>query len=305
MPKKQALQDLSIDELRWLLMEKRRVSRHERIERYRRTGRVVMLASDMETPSLESWHTGLLTDQDDAAPAKPRSRGRRILNGFLLVVEIGAVLGFIFILFNGLTVIQELNREVATSLEQPTLSPTPVIRAVVLPSGHTPPTSPGGSQFNEAEIPAYLRPMVQSFSNVALPTPGPEQAVRLQIPAIGVNQQVVQGDSWEQLKKGIGQHAGTANPGEKGNVVLSGHNDVFGEFFRYLDQLKPGDVVTLYTNQRSYTYVVVDTQIVEPSQVSVMDSTSQPTVSLISCYPYLIDNKRIVVTARLQGSESQ
>lgn len=305
MPKKQDLQDLSLDELRWLLMEKRRASRQERIERYRRTGRVVMLASDAETPALESWHTGLLTDPEEATPTKPRSRSRRILDAFLLVVEVGAVLGFIFILFNGLNLIQELNREVATALEQPTLSPTPVIRAVVLPSGHTPPSSPGGSQFNEAEIPAHLRPMVQSFSNVALPTPGPEQGVRLQIPAIGVNQQIVQGDSWEQLKKGIGQHAGTANPGEAGNMVLSAHNDVFGEFFRYLDQLKPGDVVTVYTSQRSYTYVVVNTQIVEPDQVSVMDSTNQPTVSLISCYPYMIDNKRIVVTARLQGSESQ
>jgi sortase A len=33
--------------------------------------------------------------------------------------------------------------------------------------------------------------------------------------------------------------------------------------------------------------------------VSVMESTLRPTVTLVSCYPYLVDNQRIVVTAEL------
>jgi sortase A len=300
-PKKQSFQDLSVDELRWLLMEKRRSARRARLERYRRTGRVVMVASDFDSPTLQSWRTGSLSDLDDIA-APPRSRGRRILDGLLLIVEISAVIGFIFILFNGLNLIQELNREVISAIEISTLTPTPLITAVVLPSGHTPPTSPGGSQFNEAEIPNHLRPLVQSFTNVPVPTPGPEQAIRIQIPAIDVNQQVVQGDGWEQLKKGVGQHLGSANPGEKGNLVLSAHNDIFGEIFRYLERLEAGDEVIIYTSQRSYSYLVVDKQIVEPTQVEVMSPTNQPTVTLISCYPYLVDNKRIAVTARLQSS---
>jgi sortase A len=101
---------------------------------------------------------------------------------------------------------------------------------------------------------------------------------------------------------GVAQHPGTPNPGDKGNLVLSGHNDIFGEVFRDLDRLKPGDTVIIYTDQRAYTYIVVDAQVVEPTQVDVMDPTTQPTVTLISCYPYLVDNKRIVVTARLQTS---
>lgn len=281
-------------------MEKRRSARQERLERYRRTGRVVMIASDVERPVLESWHTGILID-DEGAPAA-RSRGRRILDIFLLLIEIGAVVGLIFILFNGMSVIRELNREVVSVLEQPTLTPTPLIVAVVLPSGHTPPNSPGGSQFNDAEIPEHLRPLMQSLVNVTLPTPGPEQAIRIQIPSIRVDAPVVQGDGWEQLKKGVAQHAGTANPGQKGNIVLSAHNDIFGEIFRDLDRLKPGDQIILYTNQRSYTYLVADNQIVEPTQVDVMGPTSQPAVTLISCYPYMKDDQRIVVTARIESS---
>ena len=103
------------------------------------------------------------------------------------------------------------------------------------------------------------------------------------------------------MKKGVGQHANTANPGEKGNTVLSAHNDIFGEIFRDLDRLQPGDQIILYTNQRSYTYLVVDTQIVEPTEVEVMSATNQSSTTLISCYPYLVDNQRIVVKARLQS----
>jgi sortase A len=111
----------------------------------------------------------------------------------------------------------------------------------------------------------------------------------------------VQGDGWEQLKKGVGQNIGSTNPGQDGNVILSAHNDVYGELFRYLDKLQPGDQVVLYTQQRQYTYVVDRTAVVEPTAVEVMASTGSPTVTLISCYPYLVDKQRIVVFARLQN----
>lgn len=297
MPKQKSPQDLTVDELRWLLVEKRRAAREQRLERYRRTGRTVRLVSDLDGPSLDSWRARPETEETSS---DMRSRGRRILDGLLLLVEVSAVIGFIFILFNGLNVIRELNQEVAAVIDQPTLTPTPLIAAVVLPSGHIPPNAPGGTRFNEDEIPEHLRPLVQSWYNAPVPTPGPEQAVRIQIPAIEVDAPIVQGDGWEQLKKGVGQHIGSANPGERDNVVLSAHNDIFGEIFRHLDRLVPGDLVILHTNQRSYTYVVVDTKVVQPTAVEVMAPTTQATATLISCYPYLKDNLRIVVIARLQ-----
>ncbi|HLF91259.1 MAG TPA: class D sortase, partial [Anaerolineales bacterium] len=140
------------------------------------------------------------------------------------------------------------------------------------------------------------------LASIPIPTPAPEQAVRIQISAIGVDAPIVQGDGWEQLKKGVGQNIGTANPGQRGNLVLSAHNDIFGEIFRFLDQLKPGDTVVIYSNQRSYTYVITGSKIVEPTQVEVMAPTSDASATLISCYPYRVDDKRIVVTAKLQDS---
>jgi sortase A len=301
---KKSLDKLTVEELRGLLIEKRRASRQERLEHFRRTGRVVWVAPDVEGPTLGDLRSGPLDEaqEEETLSAVPsRWARKRLLEAILLTVEILAVLGLIFLLFNGVNLIRELNQEVVTALEQPTLTSTALITAVVLPSGHTPPTSPLGAQPNEAEIPEHLRPLVQSLADIPVPTPGPEHAIRVQIPAIGIDAPVVQGDGWEQLKKGVGQHIGSVNPGEKGNLVLSAHNDIFGEIFRDLDRLRSGDVITLYTNQRAYSYVVTGSKTVEPTQVEVMEQTTQPVVTLISCYPYLVDNKRIVVTSRLQS----
>lgn len=291
--------DLTIEELRRLLVDKRRAARRERLARYRKTGRVVSLSADVQSPTLEDLRSG---GEEASEPEEQVgvSRRKRAFDRLLLVIEVVAVLGLVFIIFNGLDLIRQLNQQVAEVLEQPTLTPTPLIVAVVLPSGHTPPNSPGGARPNDAEIPDHLRPLVQSLASLPVPTPGPEQASRIQIQTIGVDAPIVQGDGWEQLKRGVGQHIGSANPGQDGNVVLSAHNDIFGEIFRHLDQLQPGDEVTVYTNRRAHTYVITGWEVVEPTAVEVMAPTKDPTLTLISCYPYLIDDQRIVVKATLQ-----
>ncbi len=303
MPRRRTPEDLTVDELRRLLVEKRRRLRSDRLDHFRRTGRVVMLAPDLPPAALQDLRTSPVVETPEevdfpAAPVNPR---RRWMDRVLLGVEVLAIVGLVLILFNGLGILRDLNREVAAALAQETIVPTPLITAVVLPSGHTPPDASGNARPNEAEIPEHLRPMVQSIANLPVPTQGPETAIRIQIPAISVDAPIVQGDGWEQLKKGVAQHIGTANPGQRGNVVLSAHNDIFGEIFRNLDRLQPGDQVVLYTQQKQYIYVVTRTEITEPTRVEVMAPTSEPTATLISCYPYLVDNQRIVVFTKLQN----
>jgi len=293
-------QDLSVRELRRLLIEKQRAGRHERIERYRETGRVVRLVSDEEESTWEDLRTSSPAGEKSTDPdSEKKRRKKKVIDGFLLAVEILAVLGLVFVLFNGMGILQQLNREVALALEQPTLTPTPLIKAVVLPGGHTPPDSPGGSRPNIEEIPSHLRPVVQSYWEIPVPTPGPNHAIRLQIPKIGKDVPVVEGDGPEQLKKGVGHYIYSANPGENGNVVLSAHNDIHGEIFRDLDQLEEGDLVIVFSARQSYTYAVEEVLVVEPSQVEYLESNGEPVVTLISCYPYMVDNKRIIVIANL------
>jgi sortase A len=299
-PKKGRTEDLSVEELRRLLVQKRRGIRQERLERFRRTGRVIMLASDSEPATLENMRSSSVAEEADVP--KLKSRSKRLADGVLLAIEVTAVLGLLFVLFNGLDLIRQLNKEATAYLVQPTFTPTPLIVAVVLPSGHTPPNSPGGARPNEAEIPEHLRPLVQSLETIPLPTPGPQHATRIQIQNLGVDAPIVLGDGWEQLKKGVGQHVGSVNPGNDGNLILTAHNDVFGEIFRDLDKLKPGDEVQVYTSQKVYTYVVTGTKIVEPDEVSVMAQGKDAVITLISCYPYMVDKQRIVVTAALVNS---
>lgn len=289
---------MSVEELRRLLIEKRRGARRVRLEHFKRTGRVVDVAPDILAESAPVVDT--LEETADQPPGTETKR-RRVMDRVLLAVEILAVVGLVGVLIGGVNILRALNQEVASALIQETLTPTPLVMAVVLPSGHTPPDAQGNTRPNLDEIPSHLQPMVQSLANLPIPTPAPDQAIRIQIPSLSVDAPVVQGDGFEQLKKGVGQNVGSANPGQNGNIVLSAHNDVYGELFRYLDKLVPGDQVVLYTQQRQYVYVVDRTVIVEPTAVEVMASTGSPTVTLISCYPYLVNKQRIVVFARLQN----
>ncbi len=285
------------------MIEKKRQSRQQRLEAFRRSGRLMDIApTPQSNPS--SVLDEFITEETVAQPASEeevrQERRKRRFDRLLFLIEIVAIAGLVYLIFNGVTIVQDLNQQVSDALVQSTVTPTPLVRAVVLPSGHTPPTSEGGAQFNEAEIPEHLRPLHQSFASAPPPPRRPEQAIQIVIPAIDVDAPVVMGDGWEQLKQGVAQRIGTADPGDNGNMVLSAHNDIFGQIFRHLDKLQPGDEITVYTNVRAYTYVIEQEPfVVEPTFVQVMEPTPDPTLTLISCYPYLVDTERIIVKASL------
>ncbi|HCU98579.1 MAG TPA: hypothetical protein DGM69_04455 [Chloroflexi bacterium] len=290
MKDRRSVDDLSIEELELILRIKKNKVREERLRAYRDSGRA--LQSSINSELSDSW-----------SPPKKRFQLSQITSRIMLVVEIGAVLGLLYLGYDIWQTRETINKEakeVISAESFPTSSPTPMITAVVLPGGHIPPTDPGGTRFNESEIPENLRPMIQSLPAIIVPSPEAKQASRIMISTINVDAPVVQGDGWEQLRRGVGQHIGTSNPGENGNLVLSAHNDIFGEIFRDLDKLLPGDEINVSTMGQQFTYLVTDTLIVEPTEVSVMNQTKTPTITLISCYPYLIDNKRIVVFGQLQ-----
>lgn len=239
-------------------------------------------------------------------PGNPKrlAAGRRpikwrwIGDQLLLLVEIVALLGFVLVVARMVTTVQGLEEESRAIQALPTPTPTPFIGVVVLPGGHTPPDALGRSE--PAPIPTHLQSLVAQITPLPVPTPGPEHPRRIVIPMIGVDAPVVKGDDWESLKKGAGHHIGSANPGERGNSVISAHNDIYGKIFRDLPQMNVGDEVFVHTEKQSYRYVVEQTRIIEPTEVSVMAPTSSPVLTLISCYPYGINTHRIVVIAALQ-----
>lgn len=309
------VEELSIEELEEILAIRKREAREARLKRLRAEGRVLDVPEVVATVSEQSpaphsepaalaWRSKVSEFYEEEKPRRhfgpsPQT-ARRWRDRLLLLVEVGAIVGLILIFINVQQARIETNESAsAAQPAQPTPVPTPLINAIVLPSGHRPPIAPGGAAPNLDEIPAHLRAYAQSITPQPVPTPGPGQPTRIQIPAINVDAQIVPGDSWEQLKKGVGHHVGSANPGERGNLVLSAHNDVFGEIFRHLDQLKSGDEVIVYSGSQRYRYTIGEQRLVAPTQVEVMLPTNEPTVTLISCYPYLVNNQRIVVSGQL------
>lgn len=210
----------------------------------------------------------------------------------LLVVELGVLAALSFVLISSLATLREINRDASQAQVLPTLTATAAIQ-VVLPGAYVPPDAP-------IEVPAHLRSLVDPVTPVPVPTPGPEQAVRIQIPAINVDAPVFPGDDEETLKRGAGHRLGSANPGERGNSVISAHNDVYGEIFRDLPALDVGDEVFVHTVSQVFRYVITQRRIVEPTEKSVVRGTSTPVLTLISCYPYGVSTHRIVVTGELE-----
>jgi sortase A len=118
---------------------------------------------------------------------------------------------------------------------------------------------------------------------------------------VKVDASIYGGDDPVTLQRGVGHSVGTANPGDDANMVLSAHNDVWGELFRDIQYLEPGDEIRIQTNgNRWYTYDVVKKEIVGPTDVWVMARGNEPIVTLITCHPYRVDTRRMVIFARLR-----
>jgi sortase A len=123
---------------------------------------------------------------------------------------------------------------------------------------------------------------------------------RLEIPSLGVSTIVREGEDARTLQLAIGHIAGTALPGAAGNMGLAGHRDTF---FRRLREINPGDVIRLVTVEGTYTYAVEGTQIVDPDDVWVLDPTPQPSLTLVTCYPFTYLGaapERFIVRANLK-----
>jgi sortase A len=121
----------------------------------------------------------------------------------------------------------------------------------------------------------------------------------LEIPKIRLTAPVLDGTDSFTLNHGVGRIPGAARPGEKGNVALAGHRD---SYFRGLKDLKEGDPILLKTHAGVDAYAVDQLRIVAPQDLSVLQATESPTLTLVTCYPfYFVGSapKRFVVTAHL------
>jgi sortase A len=113
---------------------------------------------------------------------------------------------------------------------------------------------------------------------------GPDGLVgRMQIPRLHLSAIIMDGTDHATLRHAVGHIRGTGLPGEPGNVGLAGHRDTF---FRSLKHIRLGDLITLSTSGAEYRFLVASTRIVDPSEISVLDPTSDEVLTLVTCYPF-------------------
>jgi len=106
---------------------------------------------------------------------------------------------------------------------------------------------------------------------------------RLDVPRLNLSVVAREGVDERTLDLAVGHVPGTALPGDSGNAAFAAHRDTF---FRPLRRVRDGDVVSVTTPRGTYRYLVTSTRVVGPDDVSVLDPTSESTLTLVTCYPF-------------------
>lgn len=219
-----------------------------------------------------------------------------------------------------------------------------LLTSALLGCATTPPPAPAPSATAEApqQLPAPGTELAATAAPTTRETPAPAvlptvagtpvseppavgEPNRIVIPQVGLDAPVVdvgwkvveRGDQryteWETADNAAGRHVNSAQPGEAGNVVLSGHHNTKGEVFRAISdmQVKVGDAIYLYNDQgQRFTYIV--DEVTDPPLLEVgateeqrvanahyMLPTNDSRVTLITCWPYWTNTHRVIVVGKL------
>lgn len=130
----------------------------------------------------------------------------------------------------------------------------------------------------------------------------------LHIPRLNIEVPVLAGTDDVTLNRGAGWIEGTDPPAGYGNCGIASHRD---GFFRGLKDIEVGDLIEVTTLAGTSAYTVTDLTIVDPSEVSVLEPREEPTLTLVTCYPFFFVGsapQRFIVHASLlrgpHGAES-
>ncbi|MDB4894021.1 MAG: hypothetical protein JWN15_283, partial [Firmicutes bacterium] len=163
-------------------------------------------------------------------------------------------------------------------------APSPAVRAPAAPDLAAAPTQPSGA------------PQVSR----------PAGSYRIEIPAAAIRYMVQEGIDDEPLGRGPGHYPSTPLPGDTGNAGIAGHRTVKGmpSFFYKLDSLKPGDTIVVTYPDRTLTFAVERVFLTSPYDLSVLNPTPSPSLTLTTCDPPGLADRRLIVQARLVNGGS-
>jgi sortase A len=134
------------------------------------------------------------------------------------------------------------------------------------------------------------------------PLPG-DAIGRIEIPAIGREDFVVEGTDTANLRKGPAHYPETPLPGERGTAAIAGHRTTYGAPFRDIDDLRHGNVIRLDMPYGRYVYRVERIKIVDDSDFSVLRKVRYDRLVLSACHPLYSAAQRVVAFARVVRRE--
>ena len=106
----------------------------------------------------------------------------------------------------------------------------------------------------------------------------------LKIDSIKLSLPIYHGDNLKILRKGAGHYAGSYFPGEGGGIILAAHNT--SGFFKEIDKVKKGDIVTIEATYGTFKYKVYDYKIVkESNEAAFKVSDDEEILIMYTCYP--------------------
>jgi len=130
--------------------------------------------------------------------------------------------------------------------------------------------------------------------------PAPRALVgRIEVARLKLSAMAREGVDTRTLRGSAGHVPGSALPGESGNAAFAAHRDTF---FAPLKGVRKGDEIAVTTTNGEFRYVVSAMRVVDPSDVSVLRTSIEPTLTLVTCYPFDFVGsapRRFIVTARL------
>ncbi|KUO95668.1 class D sortase [Ferroacidibacillus organovorans] len=133
------------------------------------------------------------------------------------------------------------------------------------------------------------------------PTPAPGKGIGLiQIPALSLIAPIVQGTADVDLERAVGHLPGSALPGQIGRGILAAHN---ATWFRHIDRLRTGDLLTVTTTYGQFVYRIIAHHIVRTG--TALANSATPEIVLETCYPlgalYLTPYRYLVEAQLVSG----
>jgi sortase A len=125
-----------------------------------------------------------------------------------------------------------------------------------------------------------------------------DAVARLRIPALGVDEIVVNGTDSGSLKQGPGRYLDSAMPGEGELVYIAGHRTTHGAPFSRIDRLRKGDRVFLELPYATVEYAITGHRIVAATETSVLESKGREQLALQACHPRFFASHRWISYAK-------